>query len=59
MFHVDLVEPLLEIQNLLGVQHNVCRLALEAALGLMHQDAGIWQRETQALLTRGEQQRSH
>src|SRR5262249_32692979 len=59
MLSVDLVEPFLEIQNLLGVQHDVCRLALEAALGLMHQDAYIWQCKTLALFPGGEQQRSH
>jgi hypothetical protein len=46
--------PFLEIQNLLGVQHDVCRVALEAALGLMHQDAHIWQSKTLALLPGGE-----
>src|SRR6516165_9102555 len=46
MLHVDLVCRLLLEKKKLGVQHDVCRLALEAALGLMHQDARIWQRET-------------
>src|SRR5205807_915393 len=41
MLHVDIVEPLLQVQNLLSVQHDVGRLALEAAGRLMHHDAGV------------------
>ncbi len=59
MFHVDLVEPLLEVEDLLGVQHDVGRLALKATGGLVHHDAGIRQREAHVLLARGQQQRAH
>jgi len=33
VFHIDLVEPLLEVQDFLGVQHDIGCLALKAAGG--------------------------
>ena len=56
---VDLVEPLLQVQNLLGMIHDVGRLPLEAAGRLVQHDAGIGQREALALLAGGEQERGH
>src|SRR6516162_9972027 len=41
VLHVDLVETPLEIQDLLGMKHDVGRLALEAAGRLMQHDARI------------------
>src|ERR1700748_2124913 len=40
---VDLVEPLLEVQDFLRVQHDVGGLALKAAGGLVHHDPRIRQ----------------
>src|SRR5712691_10443472 len=42
---VDFVESLLEIEDLLGVQHNVGRLALEAARRLVQHDTRVGKRE--------------
>src|SRR5258706_712326 len=39
VLHVDLVETLLEIQDLLGMKHDVGRLALEAGGRLMQHDS--------------------
>ena len=57
--HVDFIEPLLEVQDLLGVKHDVGRLALEAAGGLVDHDSGIGERKAQVLGPRREQQRAH
>src|SRR5262249_22856371 len=41
MLHVDFVQALLEVQDLLGVQHDVRRLPLEAAGWLMEHNPRI------------------
>src|SRR5215510_11064483 len=56
---LDLVETLLEIQDLLGMKHDVGRLALEAAGRLMQHDARVWEREPHVLLAGSQQQRCH
>ena len=50
VLHVDLVETLLEIQDLLGMKHDVGRLALEAAGRLMQHDARVRECEPHVLL---------
>ena len=56
---INLVEPALEVQDFLGVEHDVGRLALEPARGLVHHDARIRQRKAHVLGARGEQERAH
>ena len=55
MLDVNLVQPLLQVQNLLSVQHDICRLALEPAGRLMHHDARVRKGETLILGAGGEQ----
>src|SRR6266540_3680209 len=59
VLHVDLIETLLEIQDLLGMNHDVGRLALEAAGRLMQHDARVREREPHVLLAGSQQQRCH
>src|SRR6266481_4739388 len=59
VLHVDLVETLLEIQDLLGMKHDVGRLALEAAGRLMQHDARVRECEPHILLAGSQQQRCH
>src|SRR5260221_10609736 len=56
---LDLVETLLEIQDLLGMKHDVGRLALEAAGRLMQHDARVRECEPHVLLAGSQQQRCH
>src|SRR3974377_1292606 len=59
VLHVDLVETLLEIQDLLSMKHDVGRLALEAAGRLMQHDAQVWECEPHSLPAGCQQQRCH
>jgi hypothetical protein len=49
MLDVDFVEPPLQVQDLLSVQHDIGGLTLEPAGRLMRHDPGIGQREAQVL----------
>ncbi len=59
MLHIDFIQPLLQVQDLLGVQHDVGCLALEPAGRLVQHDARVGQREPHVLVSRREQQRAH
>jgi ATP-dependent Clp protease protease subunit len=59
VLHVDLIETLADIQDLLGVNHDVRGLPLEAAGWLVNHDAGIGKGEPHVLVPAGEQQRAH
>src|ERR1700730_8635826 len=59
VLHVDLVETLLEIQDLLSMKHDVGRLALEAAGRLMQHDARVRECKPHSLLAGSQQQRCH
>ena len=56
MLNVDFVEPLLQVQDFLRVQHDVRRLALEPARRLVDHDARIGNREPHVLGAGGQQQ---
>src|SRR6516164_3027950 len=59
VLHVDLVEALLEIQDLLGMKHDVGCLALKATGRLMQHDTRVRECEPHALLAGSQQQRRH
>src|SRR5262245_6149260 len=59
VLHVDLVETFLEIQDLLGMKHDVGRLPLEATGRLMQHDARVRECEPHVLLAGSQQQRCH
>src|SRR6202050_2796733 len=55
----DLVEAVAHVDDLLGVDLDIGRLALEARRHLMYQDLGVGQRHALAMRTPGQQQRAH
>src|SRR5262245_17566104 len=55
----DLVQPRLQVEDLLGVDLDVRHLALEAAGGLVDHDARVRQAEALALVAGGEQRGAH
>jgi hypothetical protein len=59
VLHVDVVEALFKIQDLLGVKHDISRLPLEAARGLVNHDANVRQGEPQVFGSGREQERAH
>ena len=56
---IDLVQAPLHLDDVLGMALDIARLTLEAARGLMQQDAGVGQGIAHALLAGGKQQRAH
>jgi hypothetical protein len=50
MFDIDLVKTVFKLLGFLRVDHDVRRLALVAARGLVHHDPAVRQRKTHALL---------
>src|SRR3954447_17065336 len=55
----DVVEALADVDDLLGVDLDVCGLALEGGADLVNQDLRVGQRHALALGAAGEQQRAH
>ena len=59
VLHIDLVQPPLDLHDVLGVPKDIGRLALEPAGWRAHQDAGIGARAAMVLGARAEQERAH
>src|SRR5215469_10325707 len=56
---IDFIQPLADVEDLLGVNHDVGGLALKAPGRLVNHDAGIGQRKPHVLLPSREQQGTH
>ena len=58
MFDVNLIQPFLQLQRFLRVDHDIRRLPLIPARRLMHHDAAVGQRKAHALFA-GRQQEAN
>src|SRR5581483_3575631 len=56
---IDLIQPSLHLDDVLGVALDVARLTLEAARGLVQHNSRIGERIAHALLAGGKEQRAH